>query len=116
VSYPPPSPYGGPPGQPPPSGMSNKAKFWIGVVLALPAIFAGPALVAVAVNLGQVISADGPLSGILGGLASILLLAGFIALVVIERTRWVALGILAGIAALFVIAAGACVFLLSLYN
>ena len=39
---PPQTPYGGPPGpyqQPEPSpGLSNKAKFWIGVLLTIPAI------------------------------------------------------------------------------
>ena len=109
---PPQHPYGGPPGEPPPSGMSNKAKFWLGVVLALPASILGPVLVGVAVNLGQVVSADGPLSGILGGLVSLGLLAGFVVLVVIERTRWIGLGMLAGTAILFVVAAGACVVLI----
>jgi hypothetical protein len=122
---PPPPPYGGPPGQPPygqppysqpPSGMSNKAKFWLGVVLALPAIVIGPVIVGVAVNLGQVVSSDGPLSGILGGVASLALLVGFIALVVVSRTRWIGLGMLAGIAILFVVAAGACIALLSAYQ
>jgi hypothetical protein len=93
--------------------MSNKAKFWVGVVLALPALILGPVIVGVAVNLGQVLSADGPLSGILGGLASLLLLAGFIALIVIERTRWLGLGMLAGIAVLLILAAGACIVLIA---
>ena len=44
---PPSPPYGGPPGPYPPGqsgaagGMSNKAKFWLGVVLTLPAMFVG---------------------------------------------------------------------------
>jgi hypothetical protein len=92
--------------------MSNKAKFWLGAVLALPAIIVGPVIVGIAVNIGQAISADGPLSGVLGGIASILLFAGFIVLLVVERTRWIGLGMLAGIAILLIVAAGACVVLL----
>jgi hypothetical protein len=63
-----------------------------------------------------VISADGPLSGILGGLASLALLVAFVVMIVVNRTRWVGLGMLAGIAALFVVAAGACIALLSAYQ
>ena len=113
---PPPSPYGQPPQAPPPSGMSNKAKFWLGVVLAIPAVFVGPLIVAAAVNLGQVIAPDSPLSGVLGGIASLLLLAMFIVLIALDRTRWIGLGMLAGIAALFILAAGACVALLVAYS
>jgi hypothetical protein len=93
--------------------MSNKAKFWLGVALALPAMIVGPVIVGAAVNLGQVVSADGPLSGILGGVASLLLLAGFIALIVVGRTRWIGLGMLAGIAVLLILAAGACIVLIA---
>jgi hypothetical protein len=122
---PPPPPYGGPPGhspyglppsQPPPSGMSNKAKFWLGAVLALPAIIAGPLIVAFAVNIGQTISNVGPLSGILGGVASLALLVAFIGLIVVERTRWIGLGMLAGLGGLFILGAGACVALIVAYN
>jgi len=96
--------------------MSNKGKFWLGVVLALPAIVVGSGIVALATNLGQVISPDGPGSGILGGLASLGLLVAFIGLVVVNRTRWIGLGMLAGIATLFVVAAGACIALLNAYQ
>jgi uncharacterized membrane protein YhaH (DUF805 family) len=112
VSYQPPSPYGRPPDHPPPSGRSNKAKFWIGVLLAVPAVIAGPLSIGAAVNLGQVISPDSPLSGMLSGIVSLLLLAGLVTLIVVERTRWVGLGILAGLAILLILAAGACVVLL----
>ena len=109
---PPPSPYGMPPAHPPSSGMSNKAKFWLGVVLAIPATIRGPVIVGVAVNIGQAISADGSLSGILGALASLLLLAAFITMAFFDRTRWIALGMLAGAAVLLILAAGACVLLI----
>ena len=96
--------------------MSNKAKFWLGAVLAIPAVLVGPLIVAAAVNLGQVVAADSPLSGILGGLASLLLLVLFIALIVVDRTRWIGLGMLAGLAVLLILAAGACVALLVSIN
>ncbi len=92
--------------------MSNKAKFWVGAVLAVPAVIAGPLLVAAALNLGQVISADGPLGGVLSGIAALLLLAGLVTLMVVERTRWIGLGMLAGFGILAILAAGACVVLL----
>jgi branched-subunit amino acid transport protein len=92
--------------------MSNKAKFWVGVVLAIPAVVVGPLVIAAALNLGQVISADGPLGGVLSGVAALLLLAGLVTLMVVERTRWVGLGMLAGVAILLILAAGACVVLL----
>ena len=92
--------------------MSNKAKFWVGVLLAVPAVIAGPLLVAGALNLGQVISAEGPLGGALSGVTALLLLAGLVTLMVVEKTRWIGLGMLAGFAILLILAAGACVVLL----
>ena len=92
--------------------MSNKAKFWIGVGLAVPAVVVGPLLVSAALNLGQVISADSPLGGILSSLAALLLLAGLVTLMVLEKTRWFGLGMLAGFAILLILAAGACVVLI----
>ena len=106
------SPYGRPPDHPPPSGMSNKAKFWVGAVLAVPAVIVGPLLVGGALNLGQVISADGPLGGVLSGVVALLLLAGLVMLMVVEKTRWIGLGMLAGFAILAILAAGACVVLI----
>ena len=107
------SPYGQAPGQPPSSGMSNKAKFWLGAVLGLPAIIVGPLVVATAASLGQGISPDSSLGEVLGGLASLLLLAGYVAMVVLPRTRWLALGMLAGAAILLILAAGACIVLIA---
>lgn len=92
--------------------MSNKAKFWVGVVLAVPAVIVGPLLVGGALNLGQVISADGPLGGVLSGVVALLLLAGLVMLMVVEKTRWIGLGMLAGFAILAILAAGACVVLI----
>ena len=123
---PPPPPYGGPPGQPsaartgpPPGpaaarrGMSNKAKFWIGVLLALPALVVGRR---------HQRRRDG--SGRrhrrrpVGGRHSSRerspwpCWSACVLMIVLERTRWIALGMLAGTAILFVLAAGACVALL----
>jgi hypothetical protein len=95
--------------------MSNKAKFWIGVVLAL------PALVVSAVLVGMVSSISGPngdstLGGVLSMVVAASLLVGYVALIVLPRTRWVALGMLAGSAILLILAAGACVALLAAYS
>ncbi len=82
------------------------------MVLALPAMIVGPLLVGAAVNVGQVISADSPLSALLGGFVSLLLFVGFVFLIVVDRTRWIGLGMLAGIAILMILAAGACIVLI----
>ncbi|MCW2761240.1 MAG: hypothetical protein JWR85_1441 [Marmoricola sp.] len=50
------------------------------------------------------------------GVLALLMLAGFVFMVVAERTRWIALGILAGVAILFILAAGACVVLIVALN
>lgn len=117
---PPPSPYGpaygAPPGVTPPrDGMSNKAKFWIGVVLAL------PALVVSAVSVGLVSSiswpnGDSTLGGVLSMVLAAALLVGYVVLIVLPGSRWVALGMLAGSAILLILAAGACVALLAAYS
>ena len=44
--------------------------------------------------------------------STLLELAGLVTLIVMERTRWLGLGILAGIAILFILAAGACIVLI----
>lgn len=112
----PPSPYGAPPGAPPPSGMSNRAKFWIGVVLVIPVIVALGVVAGVAGSIVSSVTHSGAVIGFtqLGfWLASV---GGWIAMVVVERTRWLALGMLAGFAILAVVVAGACVALLATYQ
>ena len=119
MSEQPPSPYGPayggppgvPPGAPPPGGMSNKAKFWIGAVLAL------PAMVASAVLMGLGASVPGPngdssLGAVLSMIIGVILLVGYVTLIVLPRTRWLALGMLAGGAVVLILAAGACIALL----
>ena len=73
-------------------------------------------LVGAAVSVGDAVASGSPLAGILGGLVALFLLAGFIALVAIDRTRWIGLGMLAGFAGLFILGAGACVALIVAYN
>jgi hypothetical protein len=104
--------YGGPPGQPPSKGMSNKAKFWIGVVVALPAIIVAGIISGAVSAVVEGVGGDPALGAAVAGVVGLGLFAGFIVLVVFEGTRWVALGMLAGTAILFILAAGACVVLL----
>lgn len=107
---PPPFPQGPPP--PPPAGLSNKAKFWIGVAVAIPAMIGSGVLTGVLTALADNGGNPGAASAV-GGLVSLLILAGFITLIVLEKTRWVALGMLAGGAAALILAAGACLVLIA---
>src|SRR4051794_7227099 len=92
--------------------MSNKGKFWLGVVLALPALLVGGFIVglAPAVTAGDTGTTD--VGFFLGLVIFVLELVGLVTLIVMERTRWIGLGILAGIAILFILAAGACIVLI----
>jgi hypothetical protein len=92
--------------------MSNKARFWIGVLLALPAMVLAGALVGAAVSAVDAVGADADVGLLVSVLVSLMLFAGYLALAVLPSTRWFALGMLAGAAVLFVLAAGACVVLL----
>ena len=125
---PPPPPYGGPPrpdppgpypqgpSGAPPSGLSNKAKFWIGVALTIPALFLAGVVTAAPSAVLDSLNADPTLSGVVGFGLLLMMFVLFIVAIVMERTRWFALGILAGTAVLFVLAAGACVALLVAYS
>ncbi len=62
----------------PPSGMSNSAKFWIGVVLALPAAVLGSVLVGILSGVGSALDSSGTVSGILGGVGGFLELAAVV--------------------------------------
>ena len=116
-------PYGGPPGPYPPqqqpgqpngqpSGMSNKAKFWIGVALALPVVLLG-SIISGGPRPSSTASAGTPTPlaavAFVVGLGE---LAALVAAIVLARTRWFAIGVIAGVAVLFVLAAGACVVLI----
>ena len=116
MSEPPPgwTPY---PQQPPgPSGMSNTAKFWIGVLLALPVAIVGGIVVGVVSGVGSALDASGTASGILGSLAGFGELIAVVVALVFARTRWFAIGAIAGLALLAILAAGACVVLLVAFS
>ena len=51
--------------------MSNTAKFWIGVVLALPVVIVGSIIVGIASGIGSALDDTGTASAILGGVASL---------------------------------------------
>lgn len=119
TQQPPPPPWGTPPPFPPgppppqPSGLSNKVKFWIGVPLAVPAMFATGMLMSLADTLLDGAAPTSSADGLVVLLVGLVLLAGFITLIVVERTRWFAIGMLAGGAAALILAAGACLVLLA---
>jgi hypothetical protein len=96
--------------------MSNTAKFWIGAALALPVVVLGSIIIGIASGIGSGIDDTGTASAILGGLASVLELAAVVVGLVLPKTRWFALGIIAGLAVLTVLAAGACVVLLVAFS
>ena len=118
MSQQPPPPYAGPPAAPPPGpgrpgGLSNRARFWIGFALAAPLLFVLAFLTSVP---SWVLSVAPSLDPSLGGVAAfavvVLELVGLVAALVVERTRWFAIGFLAGAATVFIVLAGACVVLL----
>ncbi len=119
---PPTPPYGGPPGPYPPEqsgaggGMSNKAKFWIGVVITLPAMFLGGLLTSIPAAVLDSTNADPSIGGILSLLVGLGLFAGWIMMIVFEKTRWIALGMLAGTGIVLILLAGACVAFLVAYS
>lgn len=92
---------------------SNVAKFWIGVALCIPAL----AVVGAVESLPTVVGNRLNLPSEVGAIATIGLnlglLGAFIVGLVRESTRFIMVGLLAGLAILFVLAAGACVVLLA---
>jgi uncharacterized membrane protein YhaH (DUF805 family) len=124
---PPPPPYGGPPGPYPPqpypqgpgdqpAGRSNKTKFWLGVLLTIPALFLVGVVTSVPSAILDAMDADPSIGGVIGFMLLLAVLGLFVTGIVLERTRWFTLGLLAGTAVLFVLAAGACVALLVAYS
>jgi hypothetical protein len=125
---PPPPPYGGPPGNYPPGndppayppqgpgqprdGMSNKAKFWIGVALTIPVAIVCSIISGGSSAIVEGVGGDSSVGAAVAGVVSLGQLGVFIAAIVVERTRWFALGVLAGGAVLLILAAGACIVLL----
>jgi hypothetical protein len=116
-----PPPYGGPPGPYPPApydhgqphdGLSNKAKFWIGVALTIPTLILAGIVSGAASAATEGVGGDASAGAAVAGVVGLLELGVFVAAVIIEKTRWFALGILAGTAILLILAAGACVVLI----
>ena len=97
-----PAPEASPPGsyppvsQGPPPGMTNRAKFWVGFVLALPANFVAAMLTGAGSVAGEAIAPDTGVGGVISGILGLALLAGLVVGIVMEKTRRFALGILAG--------------------
>ena len=89
--YPPP-PYAAypPPPQPAP-GMSNRSKFWIGVLLVLPVLGIASTLIGVVATL-----VGGTAGDVVGSVMGMGVLVSLIAGVAVERTRWFVAGMLAG--------------------
>lgn len=118
MSQPPPPPYAGPPGVPPPGpgrtgGPSNRARFWIGFALAAPVMFVLAFLTSVPSWILSVVpSLDPAFGGVASLVIGVLELAGLVAALVVERTRWWAIGFVAGAATVLIVLAGACVVIL----
>lgn len=108
----PPSPWGGPPQPPSGRGPSHKAQFWIGFLLAVPLVI-GVTVVMGLVGAG--LDAAGLSTGGGVGVFSVvpLTFVGLVVMLVFERTRWWAIGLLAGLATALIVAAGACVVLIA---
>ncbi len=84
--------------------------------LALPAIIVASIISGAGSAVVDAVGGDPAVGAAVSGAIALALLAGFVTLVVLERTRWIALGILAGSAIVFILAAGACVALLVAYS
>ncbi|SDP37316.1 hypothetical protein SAMN04489867_2227 [Pedococcus dokdonensis] len=93
--------------------LSNVAKFWIGVLACLPALVVAGFLVALPSTVGNELDLPGGLIALASLGMSVGLLAVFVFGLARESTRFFAVGMLAGAAILFVLAAGACVVLLA---
>ena len=94
-------------------GRSNVAKFWIGVALCIPAVFVVGVLEATPTAFANAVNLPGELSAIATFGLNVALLAAVVVGLVKEATRFIVVGILAGLAILFVLAAGACIVLLT---
>ena len=119
MSQSPPPPYAGPPAGGPPAvppggraGRSNRAKFWFGFLLALPAMAVGAFVTSLPSWALVSLGVDPSVGAVLGLLIGVAELGGLVALVAVPRTRWWGIGLLAGIATAFIVLAGACVVLL----
>ena len=110
------NPYGHGTHQPEPAaprpGMSEKAKFWTGFVLALPVNFVAVVVVgAAAAAAGEGLTGVEAVGAVISGILGLALLAGLVLAFVAEKTRRFALGLLAGTVILLVLAIAAIVLL-----
>ena len=127
MSEPPVPPTGPPPGLPPPPGgqppypwqpgkppgMSSRGRFWLGVALSVPVLIGVLVLVLFVGTLATSLTSDPDLQGVLVLVALVAVLAAWVALVVVPRTRMVALGAAAGAAVVAVVLGGVCVALIA---
>ena len=86
------------PHHPPPSGMSRRGKFWLGAALAIPAVIAAVTLFAMATTVATSLTENTTAQGAVAIACLVVLLGCWVALARVERTRMIALGILAGTA------------------
>ena len=110
----PPAPWGPPPPRPP--GMSNKKKFWIGFALTIPGLIAASVVFGAMGALLDVLDGSSGAYGVASLLTVVMILVAFGVGIGLERTRYFALGVLAGCAVLLILAAGACVALIVSFN
>jgi branched-subunit amino acid transport protein len=85
----------------------------MGVLLCLPVLFVAGALQALPSTFADAVHLPQSVGQFMVLGIDIALLGAFITGLVVEKTRFLVLGIIAGIAVLFVVAAGACVLLLA---
>lgn len=96
---------------PPPPGPSKSKQFWVGAALTVPGLFVvglvtgflSNVATSIEPTLGSLVSMG------LGATAFVAVIVG----VVIEKTRWYAIGVIAAIGVLAILAAGACIVLLA---
>ena len=70
--------------------MSNKAKFWIGVVVALPAMIVAGIISGAGSAVVDAVGGDPAVGAAVSGAIGLALLGGFVTMIILERTRWIA--------------------------
>jgi hypothetical protein len=93
--------------------MSSRGRFWLGVALSVPVLIGVLVLVLFVGTLATSLTPDPDLQGVLVLVALVAVLAAWVALVVVPRTRMVALGAAAGAAVVAVVLGGVCVALIA---
>ena len=93
--------------------MSNAARFGIGLALAIPAMILVGGFQVLPMVVNDALSLPAELAPVSMVGANALLLTLFVFGLVRELNRFIVLGMMAGVAILFVLAAGACILLLT---